>query len=280
MWLFPLICMGVLGIAFGAGLAYASKKFAVEIDPKVEALTNALPGINCGACGYPGCSGYASAIASGEAEPNLCSPGGVETTDKIAQILGVEVTAAEPKTAFINCAGAKDAVKDSVYAGVQSCALAALINKGPIACKNACLMMGDCMDVCQFDAITWSPGQIPVIIEEKCTACGKCVQICAKDIIHMRPKSKRVLVLCSSQDKGGVARKACKVACIACTKCVKECPVDAIKIENNYAIIDTEKCILCGKCVPVCPTNAIWDGRPPKKIAKNNKVAVNEISNS
>lgn len=273
MWLFPLICMGVLGIAFGAGLAYASKKFSVEVDPKIKALIDILPGANCGACGYPGCSGFASSVVSGEAAPNLCSPGGAETIEKIAEILGVEVSAAEPETAFINCAGAKDAVKDSNYAGVQSCALAALISNGPIACKNACLMMGDCMDVCPFDAITWSPGQIPVIIEEKCTACGKCVKICAKGIIKMRPKSKRVLVLCSSQDKGGVARKACKVACIACTKCVKECPVEAIVIENNCAIIDTEKCILCGKCVPVCPTNAIWDGRPPKK---NKKVAVNE----
>jgi len=273
MWLFPLICMGVLGIAFGAGLAYASKKFSVEVDPKIKALIDILPGANCGACGYPGCSGFASSVVSGEAAPNLCSPGGEETIEKIAEILGVEGSAAEPETAFINCAGANNAVKDSNYAGVQSCALAALINNGPVACKNACLMMGDCMDVCPFDAITWSPGQIPVIIEEKCTACGKCVNICAKGIIKMRAKAKRVLVLCSSQDKGGVARKACKVACIACTKCVKECPVEAIVIENNCAIIDTEKCILCGKCVPVCPTNAIWDGRPPKK---NKKVAVKE----
>jgi len=265
MWLFPLICMGVLGIAFGAGLAYASKKFAVEIDPKVEKLINILPGANCGACGFPGCSGYAAAVASGEAAPNLCSPGGAETVEKISEILGVEVTAEEPKTAFIKCAGAKDAVQESQYSGVQSCALAALINKGPGACKYACLLMGDCMAVCPFDAITWTPGNIPVIIEEKCTACGKCVQACPKGIINLRPKSKRVLVLCSSQDKGAAARKACKVACIACTKCVKECPVDAIKIENNHAIIDTEKCILCGKCVAVCPTKAIWDGRPPRK---------------
>ena len=260
--------MGILGVAFGAGLAYASKKFAVQIDPKVEALTDALPGANCGACGFPGCSGYALAIAAGEADPSLCSPGGAETAQEIGEIIGLDVTVAEPKTAFIRCAGAEKAVRNSVYAGVQTCALAAMIDRGPVACKYACLMMGDCLDVCKFDAIKWEPGHIPVIIEEKCTACGKCVDICSKDVICLRPKSKRVLILCSSEDKGAVARKHCKTACIACTKCVKVCPVDAIKMENNVAVLDTEKCVLCGKCIDECPTGVIWDGRPNKPDKK------------
>ena len=254
--------MCLLGILFGAGLAYASKKFAVVVDPKVEALINALPGINCGACGYPGCSGYAAAIAVGEAEPNLCSPGGADTVNSISDILGVDITAAEPKIAFIKCKGAETAVKESIYTGVQTCALAATINKGFLACKYACLMLGDCMFVCQFDAITWSPNNIPVIDETKCTACGKCILVCSKNIIELRPNSKRILVLCSSEDKGAIARKNCKTACIACTKCVKACPVDAIEMKNNVAVLDTEKCVLCGKCVSECPTGVIWDGRP------------------
>jgi len=54
--------------------------------------------------------------------------------------------------------------------------------------------------------------------------------------------------------------KACKAACIACRRCVKECPVDAITIEDNLAVIDQMKCIHCGKCVSVCPTKAIRQG--------------------
>ncbi len=276
MWLYPLISMGLFGLLFGAGLAYASRKFAVKTDPRVEALLDALPGGNCGACGFPGCAGYAAAVVSGEAEPNLCSPGGPETAQSIGAILGLEVTAAEPKTAFIRCQGAHDAVRDAVYTGVQSCALAALIGEGPIACKYACLMMGDCFDACPFGAIEWEPGHIPVILEEKCTACGKCISACPKGIMGLRPIKEGVLVLCSSRDKGGVARKKCKVACIACTKCVKACPVDAISIESNVAVIDTEKCILCGKCVSECPTGAIWDGRPKKPVKKEQQDNANK----
>ena len=60
-----VLVLGILGLIFGAVLAYASKKFAVEVDPRVEAILEVLPGANCGGCGFPGCGGLASAIAEG-----------------------------------------------------------------------------------------------------------------------------------------------------------------------------------------------------------------------
>ena len=54
--------MGVLGIAFGLGLAVAAKRFHVDADPRIEEVYEALPGVDCGACGYPGCAGYAEAV--------------------------------------------------------------------------------------------------------------------------------------------------------------------------------------------------------------------------
>jgi Na+-translocating ferredoxin:NAD+ oxidoreductase subunit B len=280
-WLFPLVTMGTLGILFGAGLAYASKKFAVAKDSRVQKVIDALPGVNCGACGYPGCSGYAEAVVAGNAEPNLCSPGGTETIEKIGEILGISIENSETKVARIHCQGAPSAKRNAEYVGQKSCAMATMIDGGAIACKHACLMMGDCYNVCPFDAIQFIQGQIPTVIEEKCTACGKCVSACPRTLIELHPAKKRILVLCKSQEKGGIAKKNCSTACIACTKCVKECPVDAIRIENNYAIIDTDSCILCGKCSSVCPTGAIWDGRPVKKKQKcksEDKIATAAVS--
>ena len=267
MWFHPLVVMGFFGGLFGAGLAYASKKFAVQTDARVAAVLDALPGVNCGACGYPGCAGYAEAVASGKAAPSLCAPGGAETTEKICAILGITCDAAEPKTAYVLCQGAPHAQQEALYDGVTSCALAALVGEGPGACKYACLMMGDCQRVCPFDAITWQPGTIPVIDETKCTACRKCIAVCPKEVITLRYRSKRVLILCHSQDKGAVARKKCATACIACTKCVQTCPVKAIRMEGNLAVIDTGVCTLCGACVKVCPTGAIRDLRPAESAA-------------
>ena len=75
----PVAVLGITGVLMGLFLAYASKKFEVEVDPKVEAILAILPGVNCGACGYPGCSGYASGVALEGAKMTLCAPGGFIT---------------------------------------------------------------------------------------------------------------------------------------------------------------------------------------------------------
>ena len=85
------IVLTVLGIIFGTILAVASKVFAVEKDPREDAIVEILPGANCGGCGYPGCGGYASAVVAGTAPVNACSPGGAATAAKIGEIMGVAV---------------------------------------------------------------------------------------------------------------------------------------------------------------------------------------------
>ncbi|RRD26170.1 RnfABCDGE type electron transport complex subunit B [Fusobacterium canifelinum] len=87
----PVVILGITGILMGLFLAYASKKFEVEVDPKVEAILAILPGVNCGACGYPGCSGYASGVALEGAKMTLCAPGGPKVAQKIGDIMGVAV---------------------------------------------------------------------------------------------------------------------------------------------------------------------------------------------
>ena len=87
----PVVVLGITGVLMGLFLAYASKKFEVEVDPKVEAILAILPGVNCGACGYPGCSGYAAGVALEGAKMTLCAPGGPKVAAKIGDIMGVAV---------------------------------------------------------------------------------------------------------------------------------------------------------------------------------------------
>ena len=82
------ILVAAVGLFIGVFLGAAGKKFAVEIDEKEVAIREALPGNNCGGCGYPGCDGLAAAIAKGEAPVNRCPVGGEPVGKIIAGIMG------------------------------------------------------------------------------------------------------------------------------------------------------------------------------------------------
>lgn len=258
--LFPVLSLGGTGLAMGLFLAYASKKFEVKVDEKVEAIQGILPGINCGACGYPGCSGYAEAIALNGAEMTACSPGGPAVAAEIAKVMGGTVDLSGPKmVAKLLCQGdCTKTTKTYEFEGeLTTCSAINLYAGGDKSCKYGCLGYGDCVKVCPVNAITVTEKGIVNIDEEKCVSCKKCVSTCPKRLIEMLPMNKRVTVNCMSRDKGVVARKACTVACIACGLCQKACPVDAIEIKNNVARIDPEKCVECGLCAVKCPTKAI-----------------------
>ena len=102
---YPITVLGGLGLLFGIGLSLASKAFSTEIDPRIDEVRKALPGVNCGACGYPGCDGLASAIVAGEAPVNACSVGGVSVAQKVADIMGVNVTESVKYVATVLCQG-------------------------------------------------------------------------------------------------------------------------------------------------------------------------------
>ena len=86
--LYSVLLMAVLGLVFGIFLAFSAKKFAVKEDPRIALVTAALPGINCGACGYPGCAGYAKAIIKDNAHTDRCVPGKkMGVSDKINELL-------------------------------------------------------------------------------------------------------------------------------------------------------------------------------------------------
>lgn len=266
---FILIAVAVLGgiaLVSAVVLYVCSKKFAVYEDPRLGQVTALLPGANCGGCGYPGCSGLASALVKGADAGSLdglyCPVGGAEVMGQVADLLGMAVANTEPKVAVVRCNGTCELrPRIAEYSGLRTCTAMNSCGAGETGCGYGCLGCGDCVSACSFGAIKINDETgLPEVDEDKCTACGACVNACPRHIIELRKrgvKNRRVYVRCVNKDKGAAAMKACKAACIGCGKCEKECKFGAITIQGNLSYIDPDKCRLCRKCVEVCPTHAI-----------------------
>lgn len=255
----PVILTVVIGAIAAIILTLAAKFMAVPVDETAVAVREALPGANCGACGYAGCDDYAAALAADpkNVAPNLCVPGGATSSSKIAEILGVDSGSATPVVARVRCSGITEKAKEDMeYQGFKSCQASKLFFNGHGACKFGCMGYGDCVAACKFDAIHVCNG-VAVVDREACVGCGACAKACPNSLIEIVPKTARVFVGCSSCDSGKDTRAVCEVGCIACKLCEKECKFDAIHVENNHAVIDPEKCKNCGMCAKKCPRGII-----------------------
>lgn len=250
--------VGAVGAFIGIFLGLAGIRFRVETDPKEEAVLAALPGNNCGGCGFAGCSGLAAAIAKGEAPANACPVGGESVGKAIGEILGVEVEAGARKVAFVHCQGDCEKAKTNFdYSGTKDCRIMRFVpGGGPKACRQGCLGYGSCVQACPFDAIHVVNG-IAVVDRNACKACGKCVEACPNHLISLIPYEAKTVVACKNTDKGPVTMKACTVGCIGCGICAKNCAAGAIQVADFCAEIDPEKCVNCGACTEKCPKKAI-----------------------
>lgn len=256
--LIAALVVGLVGILMGVFLGVAGLKFKVEVNETEEAVLKALPGNNCGGCGFPGCAGLAAAIAKGEAPVNACPVGGEAVAKEVAKIMGVEAQESKRMVAFVHCKGDCEKTHQNYeYSGAKDCRMMSFVpDGGPKSCNSGCLGYGNCVKACPFDAIHIVNG-IAVVDKEKCKACSKCIAACPKNLISLIPYDAKQVVACSSTDKGIVTNKACAVGCIACGLCVKNCPNAAIKLENFHAVIDHEKCSSCGICQQKCPKKTI-----------------------
>lgn len=257
--LYAAAALGGVGIIFGTLLALAARFFAVQTDPRVEEVREALPGANCGACGYAGCTNFAEAVVEGNAPANGCIPGGSDSAAAIAEILGQEVTASEPVVAAVFCLGDRENAADRfVYDGVADCAHALQYGGGSKACPYGCLGLGNCVRACPFEAIRMGPHGLPVVDRDKCGGCGLCRDACPRGIIRLIPREERGhLVLCSSRERGKTVQAACSAGCTGCKACVRACPREAITVEDNLAVIDLTKCDDCGACAAKCRPGVI-----------------------
>lgn len=277
--LFTIITLVAIGAAAAIILYFVAQKFKVFEDPRIDQVEEVLPAANCGGCGFPGCRNFAETLVKTDSWDDLfCPVGGNDTMAKAASILGKEAIEQAPRVAVVRCNGAPEfRPRTNVYDGAPTCAIAHSLYTGEGGCPHGCLGEGDCVAVCDFDAIHMDPAtDLPVVVDDNCTACGACVDACPRDIIELRKKNKKdrkIFVSCINEEKGPVPKKNCSVVCIGCSKCFKVCPYDAITMNNNLAFIDSEKCKLCRKCVVVCPTSAILElNFPPRKPAKEETV--------
>ncbi len=251
------LVVGITGLIIGILLGFAGKAFAVEVNEKEIQVREVLPGSNCGGCGYAGCDAMAEAIAKGEAPANGCPVGGAAVAEKVAIIMGTEVSTTK-YVAYVKCSGdCESAPVKYEYSGNMSCKEAVHVTGGgPKKCTYGCMGLGSCVKVCDFGAISIIDG-IAVVDKEKCVSCGKCIKTCPKKLIELVPYKSKVHVACNSKDKGVVVKQYCTKGCIGCKLCEKNCKFDAIYVEDNVAHIDYEKCINCGLCAMKCPTKVI-----------------------
>ena len=254
--LLAVLIVGAVGLLAGLMLAVASVLLAVPVNEKAEKIREALPGANCGGCGYSGCDAYAAALADGTAKAGLCSPGGEEVAKAIAAVIGGEVVV-EKKVARVLCTGCEEVAQNAAgYEGAGRCAEAARLFGGGKGCLYGCLGLGDCAAACPYHAITVENG-LARVDDEQCRGCGVCVATCPKQLLKLVPYPVTPAVACRNTDKGAQTRKVCQNGCIGCGKCVKTCPNEAITLSNNLAAIDPEKCLNCGLCAEACPVGCI-----------------------
>jgi Na+-translocating ferredoxin:NAD+ oxidoreductase RNF subunit RnfB len=262
--LYSIIALGSIGIIAGIILVAAYGKLKVQEDPKVEEVVEALPGSNCGACGFASCHEYAISVSKGEAAIDLCRVGGAALSQSLAKIMGVDHAdgGSVPQKAVVKC-GVKERKYLAEYDGPQTCGSAQLLGGG-LACKYGCFGYGDCVTVCPFDAIHLNENNVPAVDLEKCTACGLCVKACPRNIIFLDSLAddheRIVYVGCNNKQPGKDTRKVCAVGCIACKICEKKAPEGIFLVEEYLSTTVKQSHDIDIETIK-CPTKCIYEAR-------------------
>ena len=259
----------LLGVVMSAVLGMANKAFHVPVDVRIERVSEALPGANCGGCDYVGCSEYAEAVVSKGEEVNKCPVGGAGLATQIGTIMGVDVKESWPVRPIVHCAATSEQrLQRAPYDGEQTCQAANLVS-GIQGCVYGCLGLGDCVTACDYDAIHVKDG-VAVIDYLECIGCGACVKACPRNIISQVPfKADRILaVQCANQDFAKEVTAVCTVGCTGCKTCTRANPT-LVSMDGNLPVFDYSKYdpkeslqIIQDKCRR---ESMVWIGKPTEK---------------
>jgi electron transport complex protein RnfB len=271
------VFMLALGVILAFALAFANRKLFVYEDPRIGEVEELLPKSNCGACGLPGCRGFAEKVVAGEIVPAQCSVSSEEQQQSIARYLGVDAGNVEKRVARLACGGGKHvAYMRAQYSGLSTCRAATVIGGGGKECAWGCLGLGDCVSVCEFGALSLDRHGLPQVDADKCTACGDCVDACPKFLFSIQAVSHKLWVACKNHADADTAEAACEVACTACGRCVADAGPELMQLNDNLAVVDySSNAQLTRKAIERCPTGAIvWFENPnlPVKGAAARKI--------
>ena len=255
--------MLLLALFMAVVLGWANEALHVEVDPRITSVDQALPGANCGGCGYIGCGEYAEAVVLEDADIELCPVGGASCAAAIAAIMGKTLEESCPERPVVRCAASRSDKKGiHEYRGEKTCTAATIV-AGIQGCAYGCLALGDCVRSCKFDAIHIVDGKI-VVDYVKCVGCGACMTACPRDVIGMTPfkAGMMTVVACRNRDFGKDVKFVCDVGCIGCKICAKvsdglfEMTGDLATIE--YSRYDPDKCAAqVEPAVTKCPAHCI-----------------------
>ena len=257
-----VLALGLSGFVFSLLLAFLSKKLKTKTDPLLERILSLLPGINCGACGFSGCTAFAEAIIKEKSIFKGCLPGGKALNEKLATELGIaSVDANNRNTIICHCQANSSEKKVSAdYQGPKTCA-AAQVTGGAINCSYGCIGFGDCVDKCPVNAITIHDKAVQINYK-KCIACGQCIAACPRNLLEIvsYAENNNYFSGCNNKNNALKVKKVCSRGCIGCGICTrgKNSPyylkenlsyIDNQKLKNNQAALEVGK--------EKCPTKCI-----------------------
>jgi Na+-translocating ferredoxin:NAD+ oxidoreductase RNF subunit RnfB len=255
-----ICCIAGIGLAAAVILGVADNYLSVREDPRIGMVTAALPGANCGGCGFPGCDGYARALVAGTAPNGACGAADAACVAAVAEILGASASATEKRVALVKCCGTREeTIRVGDYNGICDCHVAAATAGGDKGCRFGCLGYGACANVCPKSAISIVDG-LAKVDKRLCIGCGKCVTACPKRLIELVPASATIHVLCNNPDKGPSVRQVCGVGCLGCRLCEKNAggkEAGHFVFDGFLAKVDYSNPPTDGQIVAKCPAKCM-----------------------
>ena len=261
-----IVILTFVGLACGIAI-YLANKFLPEEDKLLkhtEEIAQYLPGMNCGACGQPGCFAYAGAVAEDidtlQTSPCMTLLNDDDAVAALGKALNVDLSGGVKKVALIHCAGDSEILYE--YEGISTCKGAVQISSGNKKCPYACLGFGDCSVVCPEDAISIDEERrVAVVDTDKCIGCGLCVKECPQNMIEIVPAAMPQFLACNYQSKKNIpGRDRCSIGCIHCRLCVKASPDGEVTwdSEKDLPNFDHVKLMPAPGAIEKCPKKVIF----------------------